>query len=218
MPRRSRCNQRLPHTRNHARAGEGLWLPAGGASDAPDALGPLLSRASGHELAPAMERRVLLLRNMNPYYDEAKKGGCGSSDSLVRPIACRSLTKQPQDAESFPNNTTHTITHATQFTTSTSADACQRLVPRTSSWCPGTPHTYTLTLTHNHTKHTVHYLDFRGRVSKASAKNFQLVPWDHNSGAVGSELSLQFGKRSGEEFVCDFGWPLNALQAFSLGE
>jgi hypothetical protein len=28
---------------------------------------------------------------------------------------------------------------------------------------------------------------------------------------------MQFGKRSGDEFVLDFAWPLCALQAFSLG-
>lgn len=63
----------------------------------------------------------------------------------------------------------------------------------------------------------VHYLDFRGRATKTSSKNFQLVHWDHNSGALGAELALQFGKRGGDEFVLDFAWPLSALQAFSLG-
>ena len=63
----------------------------------------------------------------------------------------------------------------------------------------------------------VHYLDFKGRVTCRSTKNFQLVHWDHNAGALGTELAMQFGKRSGDEFVLDFAWPLSALQAFSLG-
>ncbi len=55
--------------------GEGLWVPQGGAGDAPDALGPLADRALRHELSPAMERRVMLLHNTTPFYDEAKGGG-----------------------------------------------------------------------------------------------------------------------------------------------
>ncbi|KIY91242.1 hypothetical protein MNEG_16722 [Monoraphidium neglectum] len=57
--------------------GEPLWLPSGGAGDAPDALGPLLVRADARELAPGVERRVVLLRNMAPHYDEAKGVGSG---------------------------------------------------------------------------------------------------------------------------------------------
>lgn len=56
-------------------------MPQGGSSDAADALGPLLERAKAHELAPAMERRVLLLHNMTPLFDEAK-GGEGAEDRL----------------------------------------------------------------------------------------------------------------------------------------
>ncbi|KAI8474342.1 MAG: tubby C-terminal-like domain-containing protein [Monoraphidium minutum] len=115
--------------------GEPLWLPPGGDSSASDALGPLLGRADARELAPALERRVVLLHNMSPFFDEAKG---------------------------------------------------------------------------------VHYLDFRGRVTKASTKNFQLVHWDHNSGSLGRELVLQFGKRGGGEYALDFAWPLSALQAFAL--
>ena len=55
-------------------AGEPLWLPQGGAGDAPDALGPLLGRADARELAPALERRVMLLHNMSPFFDEVKGG------------------------------------------------------------------------------------------------------------------------------------------------
>lgn len=53
---------------------------------------------------------------------------------------------------------------------------------------------------------------------KSSTKNFQLVHWDHNTEALGSDLTMQFGKRGGEEFVLDFAWPLSALQAFAIGE
>ncbi len=69
----------------------------------------------------------------------------------------------------------------------------------------------------NQTTAAVHYLDFKGRVTRSSAKNFQLVHWDHNSGATG-HMAMQFGKRGGEEFVVDFAWPLSALQAFAMGE
>jgi hypothetical protein len=54
-------------------------------------------------------------------------------------------------------------------------------------------------------------------VTKSSAKNFQLVHWDHNAGRLGTDMAMQFGKRGGEEFALDFAWPLSALQAFALG-
>ncbi|GBF98741.1 hypothetical protein Rsub_11290 [Raphidocelis subcapitata] len=62
----------------------------------------------------------------------------------------------------------------------------------------------------------VHYLDFRGRATKRSPKNFQLCHWDHNTGGSGAEVVLLFGKRGGGEYALDFGWPLNAAQAFAL--
>jgi hypothetical protein len=64
----------------------------------------------------------------------------------------------------------------------------------------------------------VHYLDFKGRVSKVSMKNFQLVHWDHNSNHLGNDLVMLFGKRGGHEYAMDFCYPLNALQAFALGK
>lgn len=64
---------------------------------------------------------------------------------------------------------------------------------------------------------SVHYLDFKGRVTKVSVKNFQLVGWDHNSNSLGTELVMLFGKQSGE-YALDFSYPLNGLQALGLGE
>jgi hypothetical protein len=63
----------------------------------------------------------------------------------------------------------------------------------------------------------VHYLDFKGRVTKLSMKNFQLVHWDHNSNQLGNDLVMQFGKRGHDEYALDFCYPLSLLQAFALG-
>ncbi len=61
-------------------------------------------------------------------------------------------------------------------------------------------------------------MDFKGRVTKSSLKNFQLVRWNHNANTLGSELVMQFGKKGKEEFAMDFAYPLSIHQAFSLGE
>ncbi|WIA33238.1 hypothetical protein OEZ86_006380 [Tetradesmus obliquus] len=63
----------------------------------------------------------------------------------------------------------------------------------------------------------VHYLDFKGRVTKLSTKNFQLVHWDHNSNQLGNDLVMQFGKKGHGEYALDFCYPLSLLQAFALG-
>jgi Tub family len=65
---------------------------------------------------------------------------------------------------------------------------------------------------------SVHYLDFKGRVSRVSAKNCQLVSWEHNTNRLGRELVLLFGKKGGGEYALDFAYPMNALQSFALGE
>jgi tubby-related protein 1 len=56
-----------------------------------------------------------------------------------------------------------------------------------------------------------HVLDFGGRVTMASVKNFQLVtPEDQDN------IILQFGRVGKDEFTMDFQWPLSALQAFAI--
>ena len=64
----------------------------------------------------------------------------------------------------------------------------------------------------------MHYLDFKGRVTKSSLKNCQLVHWDHNTDQLGSDLVFLFGKRGHEEFAMDFSYPLNMVQALGIGE
>ena len=54
-------------------------------------------------------------------------------------------------------------------------------------------------------------LNFGGRVSVASVKNFQLAADGDPHTVV-----LQFGKAGGETFTCDFRWPLTPLQAFAI--
>ena len=54
-------------------------------------------------------------------------------------------------------------------------------------------------------------LNFNGRVTMASVKNFQLVtPSDLET------VVLQFGRVSKEEFSMDYQWPLSPLQAFCI--
>ena len=54
-------------------------------------------------------------------------------------------------------------------------------------------------------------LNFNGRVTHASVKNFQLV--DENDL---DRVILQFGKVGKDSFTMDFQWPLCALQAFAI--
>ncbi|GMH32715.1 hypothetical protein BSKO_00549 [Bryopsis sp. KO-2023] len=54
-------------------------------------------------------------------------------------------------------------------------------------------------------------LNFKGRVTEASVKNFQLVTDDNPEHVI-----LQFGKVGQDTFTMDFMWPICALQAFSL--
>lgn len=54
-------------------------------------------------------------------------------------------------------------------------------------------------------------LNFNGRVTMASVKNFQLVdPDDQNS------VILQFGRVANNEFTMDMKWPISPLQAFAI--
>ena len=54
-------------------------------------------------------------------------------------------------------------------------------------------------------------LNFNGRVTMASVKNFQLA-----SPADPDEVICQFGKIADDKFHLDYKTPLNAFQAFCL--
>ncbi|XP_042517313.1 tubby-like F-box protein 3 [Macadamia integrifolia] len=61
-------------------------------------------------------------------------------------------------------------------------------------------------------------LNFRGRVTVASVKNFQLVASPEN-GPAGQEhekVLLQFGKVGRDLFTMDYRYPLSAFQAFAI--
>ncbi|URE48585.1 Tub family [Musa troglodytarum] len=63
-------------------------------------------------------------------------------------------------------------------------------------------------------------LNFRGRVTVASVKNFQLVaaadPSCHVSLAEQEKVILQFGKIGKDIFTMDYRYPLSAFQAFAI--
>ncbi|RWV77263.1 hypothetical protein GW17_00061932 [Ensete ventricosum] len=63
-------------------------------------------------------------------------------------------------------------------------------------------------------------LNFRGRVTVASVKNFQLVaaadPSCHISPAEQEKVILQFGKIGKDIFTMDYQYPLSAFQAFAI--
>lgn len=81
-------------------------------------------------------------------------------------------------------------------------------------------------------------LNFHGRVTQASVKNFQLIVTQsepaqgegtnakQSTGTgtgtgqgveVSSDLvSLQFGRVSNSQFTCDVSWPMSLLQAFAI--
>ncbi|KAM0869354.1 hypothetical protein ACQ4PT_040728 [Festuca glaucescens] len=61
-------------------------------------------------------------------------------------------------------------------------------------------------------------LNFRGRVTVASVKNFQLVASDE-TGPAGQEqdkVILQFGKIGKDLFTMDYRYPISAFQAFAI--
>ena len=57
-----------------------------------------------------------------------------------------------------------------------------------------------------------HVLNFKGRVTESSVKNFQL----ECTKETGENTMLQFGRVSKNVFALDYGWPLNAVQAFGI--
>ena len=54
-------------------------------------------------------------------------------------------------------------------------------------------------------------LNFNGRVTLASVKNFQLIDESNPE-----KIYLQFGRTGKDEFIFDFQWPLSPLQAFAF--
>jgi len=54
-------------------------------------------------------------------------------------------------------------------------------------------------------------LNFNGRVTMASVKNFQLIEESH-----AEDVLLQFGRIAKEKFTMDFQWPLSPFQAFAV--
>eukprot|EP01041_Mallomonas_annulata_P005420 gene5420-10846_t len=54
-------------------------------------------------------------------------------------------------------------------------------------------------------------LDFKGRVTESSVKNFQLI-----CDETGDDTSLMFGKAGKERYVMDVQYPLSLYQAFSI--
>jgi len=59
---------------------------------------------------------------------------------------------------------------------------------------------------------SAYVLNFNGRVTMASVKNFQLIDTKDES----ERIILQFGRISKDEFTMDVDWPLSLLQAFAI--
>lgn len=59
-------------------------------------------------------------------------------------------------------------------------------------------------------------LNFNGRVSMPSVKNFQLVRAGKTDGGSQDDVCLQFGKVDGKKFHLDFRAPLTPIQAFAI--
>ena len=63
---------------------------------------------------------------------------------------------------------------------------------------------------------SAYVLNFNGRVTMASVKNFQLIERDDDDEGVDATTVLQFGRVSTETFNMDLRHPLSPLQAFAL--
>merc|ERR1711998_389910 len=55
-------------------------------------------------------------------------------------------------------------------------------------------------------------LNFNGRVTMASVKNFQLI----NPAKNGEDVLMQFGRVGKDKFTVDYQYPLSAFQAFAI--
>jgi tubby and related proteins len=64
--------------------------------------------------------------------------------------------------------------------------------------------------------HGGHVLNFKGRVTESSVKNFQLTCISLESEEDREDVLLQFGKVAKNKFTLDFSWPLSPLQAFGI--
>ena len=65
--------------------------------------------------------------------------------------------------------------------------------------------------------HGGHVLNFGGRVTESSVKNFQLTVSENADGIIDDDITvLQFGKVDKNKFSMDVSWPLSPLQAFGL--
>ena len=56
-----------------------------------------------------------------------------------------------------------------------------------------------------------HTLDFRGRVTQSSVKNFQLVDEQNQD-----EILMQFGRVDKDVFTLDYQYPFSAYQAMAI--
>ncbi|KAJ9567131.1 hypothetical protein OSB04_003097 [Centaurea solstitialis] len=59
-------------------------------------------------------------------------------------------------------------------------------------------------------------LNFKGRVTVASVKNFQLAVDSSRNGVAQDDVILQFGKIGKDIFTMDYRYPLSAFQAFAI--
>jgi tubby-related protein 1 len=66
--------------------------------------------------------------------------------------------------------------------------------------------------------HGGHVLNFHGRVTESSVKNFQMqvVPLSGHEPSIANHVSLQFGRTGKNSFTMDASWPLSPFQAFAI--
>ena len=57
-----------------------------------------------------------------------------------------------------------------------------------------------------------HCLNFGGRVTQPSVKNFQLIAQESDNGYI----YMQFGRCGPDEFSLDVRWPMTPLEAFGI--